>query len=46
MTELDRIKQPIAEELTRYVQLFDSVLTHEEDFMRRVLDYVRARKAR
>lgn len=46
MTELDRIKQPIAEELTRYVQLFDSVLTHEEDFMRRVLDYVRARKGK
>lgn len=46
MTELERIKQPIAEELTRYVQLFDSVLTHEEDFMRRVLDYVRGRKGK
>ena len=46
MTELERIKQPIAEELTRYVQLFDSVLTHEEDFMRRVLEYVRGRKGK
>ena len=46
MTELDRIKQPIVEELSRYAQLFDSVLTHEEDFMRRVLDYVRGRKGK
>lgn len=46
MKELDRIKQPILSELEDYSQLFDAVLTHEEEFMSQVLAYVRSRKGK
>lgn len=46
MTELEQIRQPIAEELKCYSRLFDEVLTHDEDFMRGALDYVKGRRGK
>lgn len=46
MDVLSKIRRPIAPELDHYASLFDEVLTHEETFMRQVLDYVRSRKGK
>lgn len=43
---LQDIRRPIEAELTRYTEIFDSVLTHKEKFMDQALAYVRSRKGK
>lgn len=45
-TPLLIIRRPIEPELARYGALFDEVLTHDEQFMDRVLSHVRGRKGK
>lgn len=46
MNHLDQIRQPVADDLLRYKNLFDETLTHEDDFMGQVLSYVRSRQGK
>lgn len=43
---LQDIRRPVEQELTRYSALFDEVLTHDESFMDQALAYVRGRKGK
>lgn len=43
MNTLSLIRRPIETELQRYKSEFDDVLTHEDDYLGKVLDYVRSR---
>ena len=46
MNQLDIIRQPVADDLLRYKQLFDETLTHEDDYLGQALAYVRMRKGK
>ena len=46
MSPIEQIKEPISSELERYIQLFDGVLQHKEDFMNQVLSHVRRRRGK
>lgn len=46
MEELGIIRQPVADDLLRYKQLFDETLTHEDDYLGQALAYVRLRKGK
>ena len=46
MDKLAIIRQPVADELLRYKALFDSALTHDDDFLGHALDYVRRREGK
>ncbi len=46
MAELQTISSPIKKELTKCVELYDSVLGHEDDLLGTILEYVRSRKGK
>lgn len=46
MDQLELVRQPIAEDLLAYKQLFDEALTHEDDFLGQVLSYIRSRQGK
>lgn len=46
MDKLSIIRRPVADELFRYKALFDSALTHDDDFLGHALDYVRRREGK
>ena len=46
MDQLSIIRQPVADDLLRYKQLFDQTLTHEDDYLGKALAYIRMRKGK
>lgn len=46
MDILSQLRQPVAEELLRYKALFDSALTHDDDFLGSALAYLRRREGK
>ncbi len=46
MDILSAIRQPVEQELAHYKQLFDSALTHDDDYLGHALAYVRQRKGK
>lgn len=46
MDELGTIRQPVADDLLRYKQLFDAALAHDDDFLGQALKHVRARQGK
>lgn len=46
MDALESIRQPVQKELESYKQLFDSTLTHEDDYLGSALRYVGGRKGK
>ena len=46
MNQLDIIRQPVADDLLRYKQLFDETMTHEDDYLGQALAHVRMRKGK
>ena len=46
MDKLTQLRQPVAEELLRYKALFDSTLTHDDDFLGSALAYLRRREGK
>lgn len=46
MNPLEQIRRPVATDLERYRQLFCETLTHEDDYMGQVLNYIRSRQGK
>ena len=46
MDYLSLIRCPVEADLSRYMQFFEEALTHEDDFLGRALDYVKARRGK
>ena len=46
MDQLGILRQPVANDLLRYKQLFDETLSHEDDFLGRALMHVRSRQGK
>ena len=44
MAELHQISFPIEKELSQCVELYDKVLSHEDDLLGTILEHVRSRK--
>ena len=46
MAELHQISFPIEKELSQCVELYDKVLSHEDDLLGTILEHVRSRKGK
>lgn len=46
MDKLSLIRQPVVEELAKYQNLFDEALSHDDDYLGHILDYIRRRQGK